>query len=134
MGRSIMRAVTARSRGSSCLLVRLPRVAAPRSLYFRDPHGYPDPARPMDLGLAGRVALVCGSTRGIGHAVAKALAQEGARVAVNGRHEDSVNRVALQLTSETGQTVLPFVADVGVPAQAQGLVERVHRDLGRPVV
>src|SRR5207247_3162700 len=46
-------------------------------------------------------------------------------------HEDSVNRVALQLTSETGQTVLPFVADVGVPAQAQGLVERVHRELGR---
>src|SRR5213080_2385119 len=85
----------------------------------------------MDLGLAGRVALVCGSTKGLGRAVAKALAQEGARVAVNGRHEDSVNRVALQLTSETGQTVLPFVADVGVPAQAQGLVERVHRELGR---
>ena len=85
----------------------------------------------MDLGLAGRVALVCGSTKGLGRAVAKALAQEGARVAVNGRHEDSVNRVALQLTSETGQTVLPFVGDVGVPAQAQGLVERVHRELGR---
>src|SRR5947207_10325878 len=85
----------------------------------------------MDLGLAGRVALVCGSTKGLGRAVAKALAQEGARVAVNGRHEDSVNRVAVQLTSETGQTVLPFVADVGVPAQAQGLVERVHHELGR---
>src|SRR5438046_9412881 len=84
----------------------------------------------MDLGLAGRVALVCGSTKGLGRAVAKALAQEGARVAVNGRHEDSVNRVALQLTSETGQTVLPFVADVGGPAQARGLLERVRRARG----
>ena len=76
----------------------------------------------MNLGLAGRVALVCGSTKGLGRAVAKALAQEGARVAVNGRHDDSVERVAEQLCSETGQSVSAFVADVGVPAQAEGLV------------
>src|SRR2546426_2896402 len=80
----------------------------------------------MDLGLAGRVALVCGSTKGLGRAVAKALAQEGARVAVNGRHDDAVEQVAQQLASETRQTVLPFVADVGVEAQAEALVERVH--------
>jgi 3-oxoacyl-[acyl-carrier protein] reductase len=85
----------------------------------------------MDLGLAGRVALVCGSTRGLGRAVAKLLAQEGARVAVNGRHDDSVQHVARELASETGQSVLPFAADVGVPAQAEGLVERVHHELGR---
>src|SRR5207237_4839048 len=86
----------------------------------------------MDLGLARRVALVCGSTQGLGRAVAKVLAQEGARVAVNGRHDDAVERAAAQLTSEAGQTVLPFVADVGVPAQAQSLVESVHPQLGRP--
>jgi 3-oxoacyl-[acyl-carrier protein] reductase len=85
----------------------------------------------VDLGLAGRVALVCGSTKGLGRAVAKLLAQEGARVAVNGRHSDSVEAAARELASETGQTVLPFVADVGVPAQAEGLVERVHHELGR---
>src|ERR1041385_3383281 len=85
----------------------------------------------MDLGLAGRVALVCGSTRGLGRAVAKALAHEGARVAVNGRHEDAVEGVARLLASETGQQVAAFVADVGEPAQAQGLVERVHREMGR---
>src|SRR6266704_1969687 len=85
----------------------------------------------MDLGLAGRVALVCGSTQGLGRAVAKALAHEGARVAVNGRHADAVGRAADQLTLETGQGVTPFAADVGVPAQAESLVERVHHELGR---
>jgi len=85
----------------------------------------------MDLGLGGRVALVCGSTQGLGRAVAKTLAHEGARVAVNGRHDDTVRRAAEQLTAETGQRVTPFAADVGVPAQAESLVERVHRELGR---
>src|SRR6266481_5655378 len=85
----------------------------------------------MDLGLAGRVALVCGSTQGLGRAVAKALAQEGARVAVNGRHADSVEHAAQQLSSEASQPVMPFVADVAEPAQAAGLVERVHHEMGR---
>lgn len=85
----------------------------------------------MDFGLGGRVALVCGSTQGLGRAVAKALAQEGARVAVNGRHPDVVDQAARQLTAETGQSVSPFVADVGVEAQAAALVTRVHHELGR---
>ncbi len=85
----------------------------------------------MDLGLAGRVALVCGSTRGLGRAVAKALSQEGARVAVNGRHNDSVGQAAKELEDETGHTVVPFVADVGVPDQAEQLVQRVAKELGR---
>src|SRR5205809_332217 len=85
----------------------------------------------MDLGLAGRVALVCGSTKGLGRAVAKALAHEGARVAINGRHADSVEHAAQQLSSESAQAVMPFVADVGDPSQAEGLVERVHHQMGR---
>jgi len=85
----------------------------------------------MDLGLAGRVALVCGSTKGLGRAVARALAQEGARVAVNGRHQDSVEHAARQLSAEVAQPAMPFVADVGDPAQAAGLVERVHHEMGR---
>jgi 3-oxoacyl-[acyl-carrier protein] reductase len=85
----------------------------------------------MDLGLAGRVALVCGSTKGLGRAVAKALSHEGARVGINGRHQDSVEHVAQQLEAETGRTVVPFVADVGAPAEAEGMVERVARELGR---
>src|SRR5256886_8118832 len=85
----------------------------------------------MELGRAGRGALVCGSTKGLGGAVAKALAQEGARVAVNGRHDDSVEHAAHQLSSEAAETVMPFVADVGDSARAGGLVERVHHERGR---
>ncbi len=85
----------------------------------------------MNLGLRGRVALVCGSTKGLGRAVAKALSQEGARVALNGRHQDSVTQAAGQLEAETDGTVVPFVADVGVPDQAEQLVQRVARELGR---
>ncbi len=85
----------------------------------------------MDLGLGGRVALVCGSTRGIGRAVAKALAQEGARVGVNGRHQDAVERAARELASETGRGVTAFTADVAVPEDAERLVQSVAHELGR---
>lgn len=85
----------------------------------------------MELGLRSRVALVCGSTRGLGHAVAQALSQEGARVVVNGRHAAEVEGAARDVESETGHAVLPFVADVGVPAEAEQLVERTVRELGR---
>src|SRR5438876_342627 len=87
-------------------------------LTFRIPNSTVRIAALMDLGLAGRVALVCGSTKGLGRAVAKALAQEGARVAVNGRHDDSVEHVARQLSAEAAQAVAPFVADVGDEARA----------------
>src|SRR3989442_13804007 len=99
-------------------------------LTFRIPNSTFRIAALMDLGLAGRVALVCGSTKGLGRAVAKALAQEGARVAVNGRHDHSVEHVAQQLSSEAAQAVAPFAAHVGDAAQAAGLVEREHHKMG----
>src|SRR6266508_3309781 len=69
----------------------------------------------MDLGLSGRVALICGGTRGIGHAVANILTEEGAQVAINGRDPKTA----------------PFPADVTVPAQAERLVQDVAKKFGR---
>jgi 3-oxoacyl-[acyl-carrier protein] reductase len=80
----------------------------------------------VDFGLRGRVALVCGSTRGLGRAVAGALAQEGARVAVNGRDEKKTRQAAAEL----GGDAKGFAADVSVPAEAEGLVQRVANELG----
>ena len=67
----------------------------------------------MNLGLKGRVALVCGGTRGLGGAVADILEQEGAQVAINGRKD------------------APFPADVSDPEQATALVHRVAEKFGR---
>ena len=85
----------------------------------------------MDLGLRNRVALVCGSTRGIGRAVARALALEGARVVVNGRTREGTDEAARTLAAETGRPVVAMAADVTQPDAAEQLVARVHHELGR---
>ncbi|HXF96690.1 MAG TPA: SDR family oxidoreductase [Gemmatimonadales bacterium] len=85
----------------------------------------------MELGLRGRAALVCGSTRGLGRAVATALSREGARVIVNGRHSAEVEAAAAAVAADTGHAVLPLTADVGDPDQAADLVARAARELGR---
>ena len=82
----------------------------------------------MDLNLKGRLALVSGSTAGIGFAVATALAREGARVIVNGRSQPSVARVAAQLTSATGADVQGFAGDLSIAAAAEQLAAR-HPDV-----
>ena len=52
----------------------------------------------MDLGLKGRLALITGSTRGLGRAIAEALAQEGVEVIINGRNEESVTKTMLEIS------------------------------------
>jgi NAD(P)-dependent dehydrogenase (short-subunit alcohol dehydrogenase family) len=70
------------------------------------------PAQALDLQLAGKTALVTGSTSGIGYATAKALLKEGAQVIVNSRTQDSVDKAVAALKKETGRTPLAFVGDM----------------------
>jgi NAD(P)-dependent dehydrogenase (short-subunit alcohol dehydrogenase family) len=81
----------------------------------------------MNLQLTNTLALVTGSTAGIGRAIAEALLREGARVIVNGRSEAAVREVATELAS-VGGTVLTFAGDLGT-AQAADEVARRFPDV-----
>ncbi len=78
----------------------------------------------MDLKLKDRLALVSGSTAGIGYAIASALAGEGARVVVNGRSEASVNEAVAKMKSATGGQVDGFAGDLSTSAFAEEVVRR----------
>lgn len=71
----------------------------------------------MDLGISGRTAIVCGSSSGIGHACARALAAAGVSVIINGRREAPLADAAKAIAEHTGNAVRPIVADI---ATAEG--------------
>ena len=78
----------------------------------------------MDLQLKNKLALVSGSTAGIGLAIATTLAQEGARVIVNGRKQESVDKVVAELKASTGADVLGFAGDLSQADVANEVARR----------
>ena len=78
----------------------------------------------MDLQLKGKLALVTGSTAGIGLAIATTLAREGARVIINGRSKASVDEVVASLKSGTGGDLQGFAGDLSVASSAEQLVRK----------
>ena len=87
----------------------------------------------MNLQLTDRVALVAGSSRGIGCAIAQTLLQEGARVVITGRTADSLEATRLALTKSTAaDRVLSFVGDLAEESVLVALRERVE-DMWGPV-
>ncbi len=66
----------------------------------------------MDLGIAGRKAIVCASSRGLGRGCALALAQAGCGVVVNGRDKARLEATAAEIGAATGAKVTAVVADV----------------------
>jgi 3-oxoacyl-[acyl-carrier protein] reductase len=66
----------------------------------------------MDLGIAGRKAIVCGSSKGLGRACALQLAEAGCEVIVNGRSRDSAEATAAEIRKATGAKVTAVAADV----------------------
>jgi len=84
----------------------------------------------MDLGLAGKVAIVTGASKGLGFASARALLAEGARVVICGRTRATLDQAAQELVAlgGTGADVLAVQADVSREADLQRLVgEAVER-------
>jgi 3-oxoacyl-[acyl-carrier protein] reductase len=79
----------------------------------------------MDLGLEGRAALVTGASQGIGFAIARALAAEGAQVAVSSRSQDKVEAAAAEIGAARA-----YVHDMTDLDGAPALVQSVEADLG----
>src|SRR5229473_1462728 len=71
----------------------------------------------MDLGIRGRTAIVCASSQGLGKACARALAEAGVSLVINGRNPALLDQTAEEIRQATGAEVTPVVADV---ATAEG--------------
>jgi NAD(P)-dependent dehydrogenase (short-subunit alcohol dehydrogenase family) len=87
----------------------------------------------MDLQLKGSRALVTGGSRGIGKAVARLLAAEGADVALLARDATMLNAAAAELGAESGRNVIGVVADTTRDDQVKQAVAEAARRLGGPI-
>ena len=84
----------------------------------------------MDLGLEGKRAIVTGGSLGIGKAIARELAREGADVAIVARTKETLEAAARELAAETKRRVIPLVADVTSRAQVDAMVAQAATQLG----
>ena len=84
----------------------------------------------MDLGLRGKVAIVCASSEGLGKASALALALEGANVVICSRGEKAIRETAKEISELSGAEVHPVVADVSKAADSSKLIKESVRRFG----
>ena len=77
----------------------------------------------MNLGLTNKVAMVAGASRGLGYAVARALAEEGAQVSIASRDAAAIEAAGQRIEKETGARVLAVAADVS----AAPAIEQWHQ-------
>ena len=82
------------------------------------------------MSLEGRVALVTGGGRGIGRAIALALARDGAEVAVNYRRDEAAAKETVAEIEALGRRALPYKAAVDSPNENREMIEGVIRDFG----
>jgi len=88
----------------------------------------------MDLGVAGKVAIITGGSDGIGKATAALLAAEGASVAICARTAETLEAAAAEIRASTGGNVLAVPADVTVAADIERLVQATVAAFGPPTL
>ena len=84
----------------------------------------------MDLGLKGRVAVVAGSSQGLGRAIADTLAEEGARVVINSRDPEKLERVRAEIVDATGAEVHAFACNLSEDDGAASLIREAESAVG----
>lgn len=84
----------------------------------------------MDLGIRGKVALICAASKGLGYASALCLAREGAKVAICSRSREAIEAAAEAIQKETGAEVLSLVADVTSADDLTRIVEETTAQWG----
>jgi 3-oxoacyl-[acyl-carrier protein] reductase len=85
----------------------------------------------MDLGLTSKVALVAGSSRGLGRAVARELAREGCALVLCSRGADAIEATAREIMDESSADVLGVPCDLSDPADVTSLLRTAHDRFGR---
>ncbi|MGE5840601.1 MAG: SDR family NAD(P)-dependent oxidoreductase, partial [Deltaproteobacteria bacterium] len=86
--------------------------------------------RTWNIDLSGKVALVTGGSRGLGKAIALAMAEKGASIAVCGRKQENLDK-ALAEFKATGAEVLAQPANMGKSDQAASLFKAIEGKFGR---
>ena len=85
----------------------------------------------MDMSLKGKVALVGGGSQGIGFAIARLLALEGAKVAIVARREEALKAAAARISAESGSPVFPITADIRKAEDCERIVRSAVSEYGR---
>ncbi|MFE3450416.1 SDR family NAD(P)-dependent oxidoreductase [Nonomuraea sp. NPDC059194] len=85
----------------------------------------------MDTDLTGQAAIITGGTSGLGHAIAQALAEAGAAVAVVGRSRETGEQVAAGITAATGRPAIGLACDVSDEHAVHRVVDEIADRFGR---
>lgn len=85
----------------------------------------------MDLGIKGRAAIVTGGSRGVGHACALTLLEEGAKVALVSRDPERLEKARVALAKKTGGTVMAVPTELRSDPSVREMVDRVTAEFGR---
>src|SRR6266542_3871761 len=84
----------------------------------------------MEFGLKNKVAFVAASSQGLGKAVALELAKEGAKVIINGRKKETLDKTKQEIEQETNGEVLALVGDLSVSSERNKIIDDALKAYG----